>query len=120
MQSAHDRLVASTLQGKGELQSFQDSCAAADIVVAEGLQDEVAAEKVLHAAAAVPTLVTFGCAQSLQAAMRLGGISATDSRYRDLLWKAFVCNQAAKGTCVRHCFTLKLVVGRCQHTADDA
>ena len=119
-QSAHDRLVAGAVQGKGELQSFQDSCAAADIVVAEGLQDEVAAEKFLHAAAAVPTLVTLGCAQSLEAAMRLGGISATDSGYRDLLWKAFVCNGAAKGTCLWHYFTLNLVVGRCQHPADDA
>ena len=92
--------MAGALQGKGELQSFQDSCTAADIVLAEGLQDEVAAEQVLHAAAAVPTLVTFGCAQSLQAAMRLGGISATDSGYSDLLWKACVCNGAGKGSCL--------------------
>lgn len=67
------------MQGKGELQSFQDSCAAADIVVVEGILGDAAAAKVLQAAASVPTLVAFGCALSLQAAMRLGGASTTDN-----------------------------------------
>jgi hypothetical protein len=94
--AAHDKLAVGALQGKGELQNFQDCCARADIVVAEGLQDEVAAERVLHAAAAVPTLVAFGCAQSLQAVMRFGSISATDSGYSNFPWKASVCNGTSR------------------------
>ena len=66
-------------QAKGELQSFKDSCAASDIVVVEGIHGEEAAAHVLEGAVSVPTLVTFGCALSLQSAMRLGGLSVTDN-----------------------------------------
>lgn len=45
----------------------------------EGIHDEEAAEHVLEAAVSVPTLVTFGCALSLQSAMRFGGLSVTDN-----------------------------------------
>ena len=68
-------------QGRGELQSFQDSCVACDIAVVEGVQEEAAAEAVLQGTAAVPTMVAFGCLPRLQAAMRLGGLSSADAGY---------------------------------------
>ena len=69
------------MQGRGELQSFQDSCAACDIAVVEGVQDEAAAEAILKGTAVVPTVVAFGCAPRLQAAMRLGELSSADAGY---------------------------------------
>ena len=68
-------------QGRGDLQSFQDSCAACDIAVVEGVQEETVAERILRATAAVPTMVTFGCAPRLQAAMRLGGLPSAAAGY---------------------------------------
>ena len=66
-------------QARGELRSFQDSCAASDIVVAEGLQEEDTVRAVLKAAEAVPTVVAFGCAPSLQGVLRLGGLKMADT-----------------------------------------
>ena len=66
-------------QAKGELQSFQDSCAASDIIVAEGLQEERAVRDILEATRSVPTVVAFGCAPGLQGAMRLGGVHLADN-----------------------------------------
>ena len=66
------------MQARGELQSFQDSCAASNLMVAEGLQEEQIVSHVLKAAESVPTVVAFGCAQSLQGATRLGGVHMAD------------------------------------------
>ncbi len=66
------------VKGRGELQSFQYSCATSDIVVVEGMQQEPTVDVVLSATDLVPTLVAFGCAPRLQAAMRLGGIRVAD------------------------------------------
>ena len=66
------------VKARGELQSFQDSCATSDIVVVEGIQLEPTVDVVLSAADLVPTLVAFGCAPRLQAATRLGGVRMTD------------------------------------------
>lgn len=66
------------VKARGELQSFQDSCAKSNIVVVEGLHEEQAVDSVLKAVEAVPTFVVFGCASRLQNAMRLGGWSLVD------------------------------------------
>ncbi len=58
--------------------AFVHSAAAAQIVYAEGVQSERAAQTIAEATGRAPTFITFDCAPQLHALSRLGGLPSNN------------------------------------------